>query len=155
MRAGWTSGALLVGVVLCGCAARTVPPASGDPAPVSEAAEWDEPADYRFAVTSSCGERAFIGDYRVTVRGGQVAAAETADPDTGKWTPVDPRWLPDVLTLRDMLDEAREAQEQGADTVEVVTDPADGHPVEVRVDRETNAIDDESCYDVTDYEPAR
>ena len=154
VRPAWTAGVLLV-MVLSGCATRTVPPVSGEPATAPEAAEWDEPADYRFSVTSSCGERAFIGEYRVTVRGGEVAAAETANPDTGEWSPVDPQWLPAVLTLGDMLDEVREAEAQRADTVELVTDPADGHPVEVRVDHDVSAIDDESCYDVTDYEPAR
>jgi hypothetical protein len=153
VRAGWTAGILVAAVALTGCAGRTLPPVSGERTDVSDAAAWEEPEDYRFSVASSCGERAFIGDYRVTVRDGKVASAEVSHPDSGQWNPVEPRWLLAILTLAEMLDEVREAEADGADTVEVVTDPADGHPVEVRVDYAVHAIDDESCYDVTEYEP--
>jgi hypothetical protein len=33
----------------------------------------------------------------------------------------------------------------------VEVDPVDGHPTSIRIDPQANAIDDESCYDISDY----
>jgi hypothetical protein len=82
------------------------PASSGTPASDHPAVPaWDEPADYRFAVSSTCGERAFVGDYRVTVRGGAVARAQWLHPDGQRWVPVEPEHRDDVPTLGDVLDE--------------------------------------------------
>ena len=56
-----------------------------------------------------------------------------------------------VPSLEDLLDEAERARSDGADIVEVVSDPKDGHPTSVKIDYDEKAIDDEACYTVTDY----
>ena len=126
---------------------------SSTPTSIPTAAGWQEPADYSFAVTSWCGERMFTGDYRVEVAGGEVVASQRHDATDGEWKPVDYlQWVP---TLGDMLEEvarATDAPEAGEVTLE--SDPADGHPIVVRVDHLANAIDDETCYEITAYEPA-
>ena len=33
------------------------------------------------------------------------------------------------------------------------TDPADGHPVRIDIDHSRNAMDDESCFVISDYDP--
>jgi hypothetical protein len=136
---GRHAAALLVTAVTVGCG-------SGPPVPT-----WEEPPDYRFAVESTCGERAFVGDYRVTVRDGSVAGADWFRSDDERWVPVEAEDLDGIPTLGDLLDEARAARERDADVLEVRTDPGDGHPTEVRIDPDRRAIDEESCYLVTDY----
>jgi hypothetical protein len=158
MGARGAATALAAGVLVTGCGAgATAGTTAGPTAPTTSSAAsvaaWDEPGDYRFTVESSCGERAFIGRYRVDVRDGRVAAAEELHPDEQTWLPVEQQWMPSVPTLGDLLDDARLAAEHEADVVEVRTDPADGHPVEVRVDEDVAAIDDEVCYVVTGYRP--
>ena len=123
--------------------------------PTASWADWEAPSGYRFTVDSSCGYRPFYGVYRVTVRGGEAIAADYDHPLTGATVAVTPEelqsWVP---TLDDMLDEARGATgDPEAGSIEVVSDPADGHPTKVSVDHIKSAIDDESCYVVTDYEP--
>ena len=152
-----TAGAVLVGLTLTGCAtAGTGGPGSSQstsPAPGNSAAgdPWREPDDYRFTVESSCGERSFLGVYRVTVRGGEVVAADLVDDGTVVLTPHELQWVP---TLGDMLAEARSAAaDPEAGEVVVRADAADGHPTSVRVDAVEAAIDDESCYEITDYRP--
>ena len=143
--------------VLAACGSAGTPATTPVPAAASSATSagggWQEPADYSFAVTAWCGERMFTGDYRVEVVGGEVVASQRHDATDGEWKPVDYlQWVP---TLGDMLDEvaqATDAPEAGEVTLE--TDPTDGHPTMVTVDRLANAIDDESCYEITDYQPA-
>lgn len=164
----WT--VLLAAAATSGCAteAGSASPAASTSAAESSAvgtsaaessasswADWEAPDGYRFTVDSSCGERPFLGVYRVTVRGGDVIAADYDHPLTGATVALEPEelqsWVP---TLEDMLDEARGATgDPEAGEIEVVTDPADGHPTKVSVDHIESAIDDESCYVVTDYEP--
>ena len=54
-------------------------------------------------------------------------------------------------TLGQLLDEANTARRQGADDVVVDVDRTDGHPTSIRIDPRRDAIDDESCYDISDY----
>jgi hypothetical protein len=115
---------------------------------------WVEPHDYSFAVTSSCGERAFLGDYRVTVVRGAIASAAWRDPGDGRWTAVEEALLAEVPSLGEMVADARAASgDPAAGEVLVESDPADGHPTEISVDPIADAIDDEFCYVVTDYRP--
>ena len=138
---------LALGLTACGMTGGAVA-SSG----TLTAEEWQEPADYSFAVTSSCGERTFLGDYRVDVVGGEVAASDRRNPD-GEWEPV--AQLESVPTLGDLLDEVREtAGTPDAGEVTLERDPADGHPTAISVDQLKNAIDDEQCYVITDYQPA-
>jgi hypothetical protein len=56
-----------------------------------------------------------------------------------------------VPTLSGLLQEARDAEAQGADMAEVIFDESDGHPVTIEIDWDTNATDDEACYQVSQY----
>lgn len=61
----------IVAIVACASPGDAPAPAAATSGtPVSGG--FQEPEDYAFAVTSSCGERAFIGDYRVVVADGEV-----------------------------------------------------------------------------------
>ncbi|MGY1743609.1 MULTISPECIES: DUF6174 domain-containing protein [unclassified Blastococcus] len=154
-----TGAALLLAVVASGCAAAggSAGPAGTTSAAASSAPSWtawEEPADYRFTLESSCGERNVLGVYRVTVRGGEVVAADHDDRLTGATVVLGPDDLRQLPTLGDLLDEARAADgDPRAGEVAVRTDPADGHPTSVAVDPVEQGIDDESCYVVTDYAP--
>jgi hypothetical protein len=132
-----------------GQAVTSVPSATGVVAsdPVGG---WLEPANYSFTVESSCGERSLIGRFRVTVEGHRTVAFTGLD-ESGRRYPGDAGSIP---TLGGILKEADDATAGNADSVNVETDPADGHPVSVAIDWRANAIDDEACYRVTDYDPA-
>lgn len=114
------------------------------PAPTGTAAAATSPAlptSYDFTLTSSCGERPLIGDYRVSVRDDRVTRATSLDPDYPEPT------LTDVPTLRDLVDMAGAARPDAV--VEYVVDDA-GVPRSLSLDPMPNAIDDEECYEVTD-----
>ncbi|WP_328475402.1 DUF6174 domain-containing protein [Actinoplanes sp. NBC_00393] len=134
--------------VVLAAAAAALSGCGGSPEPAA-AAEWQEPARYTYELKSSCGERALIGHFRITVEQGKVTAAEGLD-ESGRWFVEDARSEP-APTLGQLLDQANRAREQGADVAEVTTDPADGHPTEINIDPQANAIDDESCYTITGY----
>jgi hypothetical protein len=141
-------------LALAGLAACAGPGGAAAPAATSSAAgAWQEPGDYSFTVRSSCGERSFLGVHHVVVAGGEVAESEWLDPATGVWTSVDS--LESVPTLGDLLAEVEQASgDPEAGEVVLESDPVDGHPTVIRVDHIENAIDDESCYEITEYEPA-
>jgi hypothetical protein len=134
----------LAGVVLvavAGCGSR----GTG----VSEAQAWAEPARYAYTLQSSCGERLLIGRFRVTVERGAVTKAEALDESAAS---VLEGRKPDVVpSIGALVAEAAKARADNADKVTVELDPADGHPTKVTIDPYSNAIDDESCYDVTGY----
>lgn len=84
------------------------------------------------------------------VQSGQTVRVEAI---SGYWVshPLPPGAVP---TLGNLLTLAAGARSQGASQVSVVLDPVDGHPVSVSVDWQANAIDDEECYEITEYLPA-
>jgi hypothetical protein len=144
---------VIVPLAVATLAACATPGGAAAPAGTTSAGAWTEPADYSFVVTSPCGERGFLGTYQVVVAGGEVVDSQWRDPASGAWAPFDQ--LESVSTLGDMLEEVRVASEDPeAGEVSLETDPADGHPTSVSVDHIEDAIDDESCYEITDYRPA-
>jgi hypothetical protein len=156
---GLLSNVVLV-VALTGCAqtaatgggAASAPePAAAPASPSAPAAKrgWTEPPAYKFTLTSTCGERALIGRFRVTVTSGAVTRTEGLDDAARKALML--RLSKLVPTLGQLLDEADTARRQGADEVMVHVDRADGHPTSIRIDPNRDAIDDESCYDISDY----
>jgi hypothetical protein len=160
---GLLSNVVLV-VALTGCAqtaatgggAASAPepaavPAAAPASPSAPAAKrgWTEPPAYKFTLTSTCGERALIGRFRVTVTSGAVTRTEGLDDAARKALML--RLSKLVPTLGQLLDEADTARRQGADEVVVHVDRADGHPTSIRIDPNRDAIDDESCYDISDY----
>jgi len=118
------------------------------PAPAGSPA-WTEPPSYKFTLTSSCGERALIGRFKVTVSQGFVTRDEGLDDAARRALML--RLSKLVPTLGELKAEADTARKEGADQVVVEVDPVDGHPTSIRIDPRANAIDDESCYDISDY----
>lgn len=110
---------------------------------------WEAPPNYSFRVQSSCGEQSFIGKFHIVVEDGEVADAKGLDESARaalEYT------TDEVPTLTDLLRYAMEAQQAGADDVDVDYDQTDGHPTRIEFDYDTNAIDDESCFVITKYE---
>ena len=115
----------------------------------SAAAEWVEPAAYSFTLESRCGERMLIGRFHVEVENGSVVNVDGLD-DQGRTAAgvIQPQDVPTLAALLDLVDEARS---DGAARVNLSTDPVDAHPVEVEIDWQANAIDDEECYSISDF----
>lgn len=120
---------------------RWAPPAGLELA--DGAPDWVPPEDYSFTVQSSCGEQAFIGEYAVTVRGGEVIAVEALRRG---WREIP---LEAVPGLAQMLDLARDAADRG--DAEVWVD-SDGVPRWLWLDPLPEAVDDENCFLVTRYD---
>ncbi len=140
---GVLCGAILV-VAAAGCAHQPAESAGGAPSVPA----WTEPAAYKFSFEASCGEQALIGRFRVTVADRAVAATEGLD-DAGRRALM-LRIADLVPTLGQMEKQAEQARADGAREVTVERDPADGHPVVIRIDP-TSGTDDETCWTISDY----
>jgi hypothetical protein len=103
--------------------------------------QWSPPGGYTYEVASSCGERNFIGRFRVHVHSGDVQAVTALDQPALSAVV----FGLEVPTLEMLLAEASEAEGAGADRVEIRRG-ADGTPERIEIDHDTNAIDDEACY---------
>ncbi|MDX2702014.1 DUF6174 domain-containing protein [Streptomyces sp. PA03-6a] len=108
---------------------------------------WAEPARYSFTLLSEGGERGGLGKYRITVADGKVAEAVGLDEAARRTIAREPQ---NVRTLRDLLTELRQARADEADVADAVFAP-DGHPTEIHLDWETNSVDDEADYLITEY----
>lgn len=113
---------------------------------------WAEhgPASYTFALSSSCGERALHGTFRVTVTDDAVSGVEPIDEtatNTLEWVPTA---TDHVLTITQLLDRIVDAP---AEVAEATFDD-DGVPTHVMFDPVPAGTDDEECYDVADVRPA-
>lgn len=110
---------------------------------------WTEPDRYTFEFEASCGLRVLHGRFR----------AHVVDGVTQRYEPLDQIELPlplepaDIPTLGEMLRRAAEATASGESEVTIERDPVDGHPTLIDIDWIVNAIDDEECYEVLEYEP--
>ncbi len=113
---------------------------------------WEEPPRYTYDLMSTCGERALIGRYRITVEDGKVTKAEGLDEPTRRTVADLPRDA--IPTLSQLIDELNAARSAGAATADLETDPATGHPTKITIDPEPHAIDDESCYTISALKPA-
>ncbi|MFE6623940.1 DUF6174 domain-containing protein [Streptomyces sp. NPDC008086] len=154
-RAGFLAAPIrgaLIGGALCAvtaCGTQT-PTAQQAPERVPERVTWQEPASYAYTLRSSEGERALVGAFRITVRDGAVAEAVGLD-DSGRRVVEE---LPDAVpTLGELLAELEQARRDDADTAEARY-AADGHPVDISLDWDENAVDDEARYAISAYEPA-
>jgi hypothetical protein len=119
-------------------------PSASDPVP------WQEPASYSFTLESQCGERALIGRFHVEVENGETIRVKTLSGYGGSGS-MPPAAVP---TLTDLLTLVARARSERASQVNLVVDPIDGHPVSVSVDWRADTIDEEECYEITDYLPA-
>jgi hypothetical protein len=143
---------LVVAAAILPLAACTAaPPPAPLPRPVRTApASWQEPARYTYVLESGCGERPLIGRFRLTVTAGKVTTAVGLDAASRSALTTTPQLTPP--TLGQLLQQVDTARRAGAHVAKAVTDPADGHPTEVNLDPIANAIDDEACYTVTNYQ---
>lgn len=113
-------------------------------------AGWTAPAEYEFVLESTCGERDFLGRYHVVVEGDRVMEADGLDDYATRLLSSDEhREL--VPTLSELLREVGDARAQGADVAKVIFDESDGHPVAIEIDWDTDAMDDEACYRVSQF----
>ena len=160
LRRSWCGAALLAVAGIAGCAQTDAEPglypatggatpATAGATPARSAPIWAEPARYRFVLDSTCGERALIGRFRATVVDGRVVRTEGLD-DAAKRA-VQLRLADLVPTLGQLVVEVDTAREDGAAVARTDVDPVDGHPTAITIDRTTDAIDDESCYVISDY----
>jgi hypothetical protein len=139
--------AVAVVSLLAGCTSTSDPePASGAPAPGSAPA-WTEPANYTFVADRRCGDGPSLGRYRVLVTGGTVSSAERIDGRTAAGEEEI-----QVPTLGELLELANAAVEDGADAT-TAFDPADGHPVEVSINRAEEDTGGADCFRISEYAP--
>ena len=139
--------AAALAVLLAGCSSSDEPaPAPASAAPASAPA-WTEPANYTFVADRTCAGGESLGRYRVTVTGGTVTASERIDGKTAEGEEEI-----QVPTLGELLDLASTAVEDGADAT-TAFDPADGHPVEVSINRAEEATGGADCFRISEYAP--
>ncbi|MFF9899554.1 DUF6174 domain-containing protein [Streptomyces longispororuber] len=123
--------------------AASAPTALTTPGPPA----WKEPSAYAYTLTSSEGERALLGTFRVTVRDGEVVETVGLDDSARRFV----RDRPDrVPTLGDLVRELAQARRDKAHTAEAAY-AADGHPARITLDWDRNAVDDEARYVVSSY----
>ena len=140
----------LGGLVVIGCSTDSEMPSAGPPS--SSATSADTPAasgstipdSYRYVLESSCGERGFLGRYRIVVRDGAVASVKNLNDDY----PYQPD-VAEVPTLAGLLEKAESVGPQAV--VDLDLDGA-GLPKYLEIDHEPNADDDEECYEVSALE---
>jgi hypothetical protein len=111
---------------------------------------WEAPDRYEFDLESSCGERSLIGRFHVIVTRGKVHSRGLDERARAFMKYADGHGE-EVPSLKELWNEANRARNEGADIVEVLLDPEDGHPTTIEIDYRENAIDDEGCYVITHY----
>jgi hypothetical protein len=111
---------------------------------------WREPAKYAYTLESSCGERALIGVFRISVEGGRVVDAEGLDKSAERT--VESAAAGVVPTLGELVEELNVARREGAEKAEI--EMTDGRPGRITIDPRANSVDDESCYVINDFRPA-
>lgn len=147
----------LLTLTAVGCRTTAAPP-EPTPTPPAEAeggggpehlerarARWAVagPDDYRFTVGRICFcPPALSGPFEVVVRDGRVASV------TRDGQPVGPD-APALPTVEGMFDAVTEAYASSADEVRVRYDERLGYPVEIYVDEDFQAADEETGYTVS------
>lgn len=105
---------------------------------------------YIVTMTSTCGERLMIGRFEVEVVDGSVTTVTGLD-GPGRVAAEVPA-LPEVVpTIAELLDRLVSADSKHVP--EASFDDATGIPTHVLFDPVPNGIDDEECYDLTDFTP--
>jgi Family of unknown function (DUF6174) len=102
------------------------------------------PDSYRYVLESSCGERGFLGRYRVVVRDGAVIWVRNLNDDY----PYQPD-VAEVPTLAGLVEKAESVRPEAV--VSLTLDEA-GLPKSLEIDHLPSAIDDEECYEVSALE---
>ncbi|MEU0009315.1 DUF6174 domain-containing protein [Streptomyces sp. NPDC006314] len=155
-RARFLSTAALIGTLLClvpacdaGSSASSKIAEGSEPerAGVQGTAAWEEPDSYVYTLTSTT--QVLAGTFRVEVGNGTVTNVVGLDEDSRRQV----REHVEVPTLGQLLKRLEQARRDNAETAEA-TYAADGHPVRISLDWDENAIDDESLYVISAYQPA-
>ncbi|WP_431961514.1 DUF6174 domain-containing protein [Actinacidiphila sp. bgisy160] len=126
-------------------------PAAACDSTAESSPRWVEPERYSFTLLSEGGERGGIGKYRITVAHGKVVEAVGLDASARRTVAGEPHNVP---TLGGLLAELRQARADNADVAQALFG-SDGHPTEIHLDWETNAVDDEADYLITEYHVLR
>lgn len=135
-----TTAGLSVSSLLAACSLFTEP----TPADRLEDARqlWNRvgPADYIYETRVMCFCGGLAGRWiEVTVIGKAVVRGRYAD--TGQ--DVEAQWLQLVPTIEDLFENVEHFIDQDPDQLEVVYDPADGHPTSITADIRVQTADDE------------
>ena len=139
---------LLLGVVLSACTTAEEPP-------LSTGSIWEEPSAYSYSVSSSCGERTFLGSFTIEVAQGKVVDAEALDRSAE--VVIASSGLEALPTLGNLVAEYTSAKfssvgtEGEADVAAIEFSPEDSHPISITIDYSIDATDDEGCYTVTSF----
>jgi hypothetical protein len=137
--------AVLAAMGGCTSSADTPPPTfvttAASPPP------WTEPADYGFVVDRKCDTGPSLGVYRVAVKDHAVAGTSRIDGKTATGEEEI-----EVPTLAGLLELAQTAIDDGADAT-TTFDAADGHPINVSINRAEQATGGADCFIVTEYTP--
>ena len=137
----------LCAVVALSLALNACSPSGGHP---DQPGSWLEPSTYSYVLDSRCGERSLLGRFAIDIRRGDVTAARALDSAATRMITLlgdDP-----IPTLGELIVEAQVAREGGA-RVEVLVDPADGHPTSITLD--WGGDDAQACYSISDYTTSR
>lgn len=144
----WGRAAIAIGllVTMAACEGEIAdPPPVGRKVPVS----WAAPARYSYDLESSCGERTLIGEFRIRVEQGEVVHFDALDESAEAL--VQTGFSDAVPTLEALVDEAVDAENSGADVVNVEHEGPRGSPSLIEIDHRTDGIDDEACYEITRF----
>lgn len=130
---------------LSGCGDQTEPGPSEAASTSNSNVEKTLPRSYEYTLTSSCGERGLLGDYRVTVRDGDVNDVKNLNEGYSYEPTFD-----EIPTLQELADWAESARRD--EVVDYAVDK-DGVPQSLALDPVSNGVDDEECYEVADFVP--
>ena len=140
---------LFLGLAASACGSADEPSdssAGGGPPPSGSEVPTDltlPGSDYSYTVNAGCGERSgLIGLYRIQVADGKVAQVWPLSGAGGGA-------LTDVPTIDQLVQEAETAEQDGADEVTLTTSHQ-GYPQRIMIDHDSDSIDDEVCYTISD-----
>jgi hypothetical protein len=143
-----TVAGFMVLAAMSGCTSSADKPApatsvttAGSPPP------WTEPADYGFVVERKCDTGPSLGRYRVAVQDHAVSGVSRIDGKTAAGEEEI-----EVPTLAGLLELAQTAIDDGADAT-TTFDTADGHPIQVSINRAEEATGGADCFIVSEYTP--
>ncbi|TKS99065.1 DUF6174 domain-containing protein [Streptomyces lasalocidi] len=109
---------------------------------------WREPASYSYTLRAE--SQVLAGEFRVRVEHGRVTEVTGLDEDSRRQAREVFAHVPTIGLLLDRLDRA---VAEHADKAEARY-AADGRPLRISLDWDTNAIDDEADYRIDAYRPA-